>query len=417
MKTTILFSFIFLFSLSLVSAIPNDLNNKIDFVYPQATIFINETLFNVNNSLYWQGHTGTDGSWLTGISTYNLTYQNKADYKFSNNNFNGTGTFTTTGTLTSGGAFDVVQSIVKATAGQTANIAEWQNSSGSPLVYITSDGDFAGTKYLLGRYGFGVGVELGIVYAILNNLANTYGSGTYIEGGFQMTSSEVGAGDDMNFQLVGGAAQTANIFEIYDSASSYTLKAYIDKDFNFATVAKGIFYATTVEPAWAGSPSLNPVGLQVGSANDFIYADIALSPLSAIFWGDGAGGAVGSLYSDGNAMIFDGNSAFGFTINQIPAMDFVIGSAPFTPYARVRKSLTIGSIDIPTHALEVTGDSTFTGTGTFAGLNSTGNATIGSLLKLQTMVLPTCSSTYLNSIGANATGTYGCNSTDWVKIF
>jgi hypothetical protein len=27
-----------------------------------------------NNSLFWQGHTGTDGSWLTGISTYNSSY-------------------------------------------------------------------------------------------------------------------------------------------------------------------------------------------------------------------------------------------------------------------------------------------------------------------------------------------------------
>ena len=28
----------------------------------------------VNDSVYWQGHTGTDGSWLTDISTYNATY-------------------------------------------------------------------------------------------------------------------------------------------------------------------------------------------------------------------------------------------------------------------------------------------------------------------------------------------------------
>jgi hypothetical protein len=32
-----------------------------------STTSTNYSLINVNNSLYWQGHTGTDGSWLTGI--------------------------------------------------------------------------------------------------------------------------------------------------------------------------------------------------------------------------------------------------------------------------------------------------------------------------------------------------------------
>ena len=31
------------------------------------TTITNYSLVNVNNSLYWQGHTGTDGSWLTGV--------------------------------------------------------------------------------------------------------------------------------------------------------------------------------------------------------------------------------------------------------------------------------------------------------------------------------------------------------------
>lgn len=39
---------------------------------------------NVNNSIYWQGHTGTDGSWLTGI-TYNYNQTTPAQLYCDNN--------------------------------------------------------------------------------------------------------------------------------------------------------------------------------------------------------------------------------------------------------------------------------------------------------------------------------------------
>ena len=75
-KEFVLIGILFL-SIQLVLALPNDANTRIDFTYstPQS---INYSLVNVNNSLYWQGHTGTDGSWLTGISSYNSTYNAKA---------------------------------------------------------------------------------------------------------------------------------------------------------------------------------------------------------------------------------------------------------------------------------------------------------------------------------------------------
>jgi len=46
-----------------------------------------------------------------------------------------------------------------------------------------------------------------------------------------------------------------------------------------------------------------------------------------------------------------------------------------------------------------------------------GNASVTGLLALKSITLPACSSTYLNMIGANATGTYGCNSSTWVRLF
>ena len=64
---SIYFLFFLVLSLSLVSAT--------DWGYGSSdgiTIITNANLStaNVNNSLYWQGHTGTDGSWLTGISNW-----------------------------------------------------------------------------------------------------------------------------------------------------------------------------------------------------------------------------------------------------------------------------------------------------------------------------------------------------------
>jgi len=49
-----------------IFALPNDAQLSLDFSYPTSSI--NYSLVNTNNSLYWQSHTGTDGSWLTGIS-------------------------------------------------------------------------------------------------------------------------------------------------------------------------------------------------------------------------------------------------------------------------------------------------------------------------------------------------------------
>ena len=50
------------------------------------------TFNQTNNSLYWQGHTGTDGSWLTGISG--------SDRGWQPNNASETNNYTTTGNLT-----------------------------------------------------------------------------------------------------------------------------------------------------------------------------------------------------------------------------------------------------------------------------------------------------------------------------
>ena len=70
-KLFLIFSVFFILSLISVSALPDDADATIDFEYPES---MNYSLIpTVNDSLYWQGHTGTDGSWLTGIVHNDLT--------------------------------------------------------------------------------------------------------------------------------------------------------------------------------------------------------------------------------------------------------------------------------------------------------------------------------------------------------
>ncbi len=71
-----------------------DANN--DSITNLSSIFSGNGLWNITSGGFFQG----DGSQLTGISHFNQTYQDKADYQFTNNNFNGSGNLTTTGDVT-----------------------------------------------------------------------------------------------------------------------------------------------------------------------------------------------------------------------------------------------------------------------------------------------------------------------------
>ncbi len=62
-----------------------------------------------------------DGSQLTNIPHFNQTYQDKADYQFLNNNFNGTGNFNTTGTVQ---ATNITTDVINSINGLGINIAD-----------------------------------------------------------------------------------------------------------------------------------------------------------------------------------------------------------------------------------------------------------------------------------------------------
>lgn len=68
--------FTFLFVIPFISSFNFENSNYGLIDKSTLTTTINYSLQNVNNSLYWQGHTGTDGSWLTGI--FDTTKVNKS---------------------------------------------------------------------------------------------------------------------------------------------------------------------------------------------------------------------------------------------------------------------------------------------------------------------------------------------------
>jgi hypothetical protein len=76
-----LLTFIFVMSLANAQVTYSNCNlyGNCQPIQPQVSS-VNYSSVNVNDSLYWQGHTGTDGSWLTGIaggnSSWNETYAN-----------------------------------------------------------------------------------------------------------------------------------------------------------------------------------------------------------------------------------------------------------------------------------------------------------------------------------------------------
>jgi hypothetical protein len=112
----------------------------------------NYSLVNVNNSLYWQGHTGTDGTWLTGILKQDGTTPLTGNWNYGNSNINGSGKISLYGNMTvinnvssNTGAPLVLRNIQPYGASGLYNQYSqiWLDSSGTLMAYIRNDGTFA----------------------------------------------------------------------------------------------------------------------------------------------------------------------------------------------------------------------------------------------------------------------------------
>ena len=108
---------------------------------------------------------------------------------------------TISGTVTSfssGANPSIIPVVIRGAASQTANLQEWQDSSGYTSVYVRPDG------YLYSNYGMGT--------------SGAFNAGTWI-GGIQL-SSNISSASTIGLVVRGAGSQTANLTEWQDSTGT-----------------------------------------------------------------------------------------------------------------------------------------------------------------------------------------------------
>lgn len=125
--------------------------------------------------------------------------------------------FTFTGGLQSNAASaSTVGAIIKGAASQTANLQEWQNSAGTVVASIQSNGKIIGTSDLL--------INSGVAY--FNAAGDT--NGTFISVASGRGNFVLQLANSVGLTVKAAASQTANLQEWQDSAG--TIKAYVRND-------------------------------------------------------------------------------------------------------------------------------------------------------------------------------------------
>ena len=203
----------------------------------------------------WQDSAGTVLAKITSTGDATLGYA----YVSGLRDVNGTGAYlnmqaSTSGILVNTRAAANVGLVIKGAASQTANFQEWQNSSGSVLASISSNGAFATAQ--------------GIVAT--GNYASSFGGG--VIGGVIVT---VKANSASNKALViqGAASQTANLQE-WQNSSGTVLSKIDSKGVLTSNVAFGDFWGPIWETVTAGSNDQSWKKLVVISLPDNNYSGI-----------------------------------------------------------------------------------------------------------------------------------------------
>jgi len=177
--------------------------------------------------------------------------------------------------------------------------------------------------------------------------------------------------------------------------------------------------------------------IAAGDANAYFYVvgvdgsgTVTAISYSSPIYGDGQ---YGSGYTTSNGVATEGGSGSGLTVNIIAKtadsaaggnagnIKFYLGMQGIGSGTLSNSNGNFGDFIVydsyEDEVMRIYGDGSksvsFVGTGTFGNLTSN-LVNVTTLLKLNTMVLPTCSATYKNNIGANATNIYMCNSTCWI---
>ena len=233
-----------------VGFIYSDLDARI---YPQSTLnfgnvfsITNVSQLKVINNITTTGNFLGSGQYLTNVSTFNSTYNSKADYQFLNNNFNGSGNFTTTGPGTLGNV--LINSV-----------------SDYPLDvythYGTGSQDHAFAFDPMGYFMISPDLVYSVDFAIADTTRSMMGANSIFSAGHVFADEGVIANSvtDMmpplyiqTYKYLTSTPATNFPYAIYINDGSFT----VDENYNLVTTGKGTFgtliiptKATTGDPA------------------------------------------------------------------------------------------------------------------------------------------------------------------------
>jgi len=188
----------------------------------------------------------------------------------------GTGSNSTQQLLIANGAAGRIGLTVKGAASQTANLQEWQNSGGTIIARVSSDGSIntSGASGIYSTYGFSAAGGL----SIGNGVSAIYVHSTY---GMGITSASGNVTDPTLVVKLGSINQTGNLQEWQNSAG--TVLSSISSSGNLSTKGlsvssvtnttnAGTFYNAAGTPVFNVDTSLNAINIGgglSGVANNF----------------------------------------------------------------------------------------------------------------------------------------------------
>lgn len=206
-------------------------------------------------------------------------------------------------TITASSA-SVIPLIAKGAASQTANLQEWQNSGGTRLVDISSDGwlEFAnGSGYGIKFYGDTARTYWSTLTTSGGNLAFNYGF--TLTGGFTTNAPNAST---QAIIVKGAASQTADYFQIQNSGGTVVVKADASNSlavpYGQISAASGLIGAGTTRLGTAGVTAY----ASAATSNGIVVRGAASQTANLQEWQNSAGTALTSIASDGH-YIFSNN--------------------------------------------------------------------------------------------------------------
>lgn len=162
---------------------------------PYATVVVKQLSGQTTNLQEWQTSDGNKGIWVDGNG------QLETAYFFTN--FGG-GSYKNSGLITVNPANNIVPLVIAGAAGQTSDLQQWRNNSGTVLAYIDKDGQILTPRVNLPA----------------NGLIVEGGTGPYIQMGTSATYLYTRSASNKGLIVQGSASQTANLQEWQNSSGA-----------------------------------------------------------------------------------------------------------------------------------------------------------------------------------------------------